>query len=239
MAKAKAAAASSKTKAKAVAWKTLKHAKGPATRVPAQVKALVGGKDAQERSTAFWALWDTLVGDAAWFETSAPAVALLLDSLDKAGDQRASGLLLVAEILGGDALRGWLAPPDAPAAADERAARDEAVRRKAALLAALEQGDDDARAAAAMAVAMLPELAADSVPALVARAADHAAGPLARAGALLALGRVDIGNPGAEAAIAAGRAEDAPDVVRGAAGMAWLRQDAKHAFAEARDEIAS
>ena len=184
-------------------------------------------------------MWDTLVGEAVWFETSAPAVALLLDSLDKAGDQRAAVLLLVAEILGGDALRGWLAPPDAPAAADERATRDEAVQRKAVLLAALEQGNDDARAAAAMALALLPELAADSVPALVPRAGDHAAGPVARAGALLALGRLGIGQASAEAAIAAARDRGAPAIVHGAAGMAWLRQDAKHAFAEARDQIAS
>ena len=225
----------SKTAAKPAAWKSLKHARGPATRVPAQVEQLVSGGPPSQGESPYWVLRDTLVGSGAWYDASAPAVALLLDSVAKAKDP-APLFMIAADILGGDQVRGWLAPPAAPADDNERAAHEAAIERKAILLGGLASSTGVVRGAAAMALAMIPGLAAESVPAL-AKAAAEDADAFGRAGALLALGRLGIGDATSAKVIDAARGAKTSSLVRGAAGMAWLRHDEKRPFDQAKEEL--
>lgn len=232
MAKAKTAG---NPAAKPPAWKSLKHAHGPATRVPKQIEQLVNPGGPSQGEDPYWVLWDTLVGKGVWFDASAPAVGLLLDSVAKAQDP-APLFSMAASILGGDQVRGWLAPCSVPTEEHERAAQDAAIQRKGVLLGGLAASSGVVRGAAAMALAMVPGLAAESVPAL-AKAAAEDADEIGRAGALLALGRLGVGDPAAAKAIDAARDPGAPPLARGAAGMAWLRQDAKRPFEAAREEL--
>jgi hypothetical protein len=143
--------------------------------------------------------------------------------------------MLVADILGGDQLRGWLAPPSAPTDGLEREAHEAAVEREAILLAGLRSPSGRVRSAAAMTVAMVPALKG-LVPALVDLAVGDA-DAVARAGALLALARLGGDDAAATAAIADARAAGASPLVRGAAAMAWLRQDATRSFDEVGEEL--
>jgi len=221
-------------KAKTVAWKNLKHAQGPATRVPAQVKQLFAD-DAMERHDAYWALWEGLVGHGAWFDASAPAVALLLDTAEKASDPTLL-FTLTGDILGGDQIRGWLAPADAKQDLLEKAAHDAALEKKKVLLDALGAASGVVRGAAAMALAMLPEMSAESVPVL-SRLAREDDDVIARSSAVLALGRLGDGDASVAALLAAMRKPGLPGFVRGAAVMGWLRQDGARPFEEARAEV--
>jgi len=221
-------------KAKAVAWKSLKHGQGLATRVPAQVKQLFAD-EAMDRHDAYWALWEGLVGHGAWFEASAPAVTLLLDVAEKVGDPTLL-FTLAGDILGGDQIRGWLAPLDARLEPLERAAHEAAVEKKRVLLGALGAASGLVRGAAAMALAMLPELSAESLPALTLVAAKDE-DVVARASAVLALGRLGEGSAVVAALLALMRAPAQPGFVRGAAGMSLLRQGAAPHFEDVRDEV--
>ena len=232
MAKAKTA---TKKTSKPPAWKSLKHAHGPATRVPQQIEQLLQPGAPSQGENPYWVLRDTLVGQGTWFDASAPAVGLLLDSVEKAQDP-APLFTLAADILGGDQVRGWLAPPAAPSDGHEQAAHEAAIERKHVLLGGLAAKTGHARGAAAMALAMVPGLAKESVPALLKAAADDA-DEIARAGALLALGRLAVGDAAAAKVIDAARATSAPPLVRGAAGMAWLRQDENGPFDQAQEEL--
>lgn len=238
MAKAKTAP---RTTAKPPAWKTLKHAHGPATRVPKQVEELLGGGAANAQGEdPYWVLWDTLVGrgtsgQGAWFDASGPAVGLLLDSVEKAGDPTPL-FTLAASILGGDQIRGWLAPPAPPTDEHEKAAHEAAIQRKGIVLGGLSATSGVVRGAAAMVLAMVPGLAAESLPALIKAAAEDD-DEIGRAGALLALGRLGIGDAAAAKVIEAARDPKTPPLSRGAAGMAWLRQDDRRPFEQAREEL--
>ena len=136
-------------------WKKLKHAEGPATRVPQQVAALTGEPEGPAIEAAH-TLASTLIGKGAWFSASGPAVALLLDTLPKAR-RKHWVLMIVADILGADHLRAWLAGSQGPAAPKEVAAA--ALERGDLLLGLLDSPSANERAAALLVLAMVPALA--------------------------------------------------------------------------------
>ncbi|MGE0431180.1 MAG: hypothetical protein AB7K09_04215 [Planctomycetota bacterium] len=232
---AKAKPAPARAKAGKPAWKTLRHARGAATNVPKLVAQLVNPGPPKQGESPYWLLRDALVGHNGWFQASAPAVSLLLDSAADAADPLPL-LTLAADILGGDQIRGWVSPAVEPTNEHALAAHAAAIERRDILLGALTAADGPVRGIAALTIAMVPGLAADSLPLLI-RAALDDSDEIARAGALLALGRLGAGNADAEAAIAASRRAGTPPFCRGAAGMAWLRQDAAHRFEQATDEL--
>ncbi len=162
-------------------------------------------------------------------------MGLLLDSVEKAGDPTPL-FTLAASILGGDQIRGWLAPPAPPTDEHEKAAHEAAIQRKGIVLGGLSATSGVVRGAAAMVLAMVPGLAAESLPALIKAAAEDA-DEIGRAGALLALGRLGIGDAAAAKVIEAARDPKTPPLSRGAAGMAWLRQDDNRPFEQAREEL--
>lgn len=221
--------------AKAIAWKSLKHRHGPATRVPTQIKQLLTAATPFERDEAYWELWEALVGCVEWVEASAPAVTLLLDSATKTSNPTRL-FVLVADIIGSDQLRGWLTTPDAVLTADEKAVHAAAVDKKNVLLEALAAKDGEIRGAAAMALAMLPELATESLPVLL-QLAKEDQDIIAKASAVLALGRLGAQHVGAASLIETAREPGHPGLVRGAAAMSWLRQGADRRFEHVRAEI--
>jgi hypothetical protein len=220
--------------AKTIGWKNLKHARGPATRVPTQIDELVAAGP-RDRERAYWGLQDPLVGRGKWFAASAPAVSLLLESVARAADPRLL-IVLVADIVGGDQLRGWLRAPAAPLTPAEKAVHEAAIEHKGVLLGALRHEAGGVRAAAAMALAMLPELTPESLPLLAVQATTDG-DEIGRSGALLALGRLGASDVQAGAAVASSRAAGTPPLVRGAAGLGWLRLDLARRFPEARMQI--
>ncbi|AUX22076.1 uncharacterized protein SOCEGT47_025770 [Sorangium cellulosum] len=218
---------------KAIVWKKLKHARGPATRVPAQVQQLLA-EDGEQRDDAFSALQDTLIEKGRWFEASAPAVALLLDTAPKASEPDLL-LVLAADALGADHMRAWLAPRDEALPAEAVTVHEAALARKQALLGWLEGGRPPARAAAAVVLATLPEIGGEALSLLRRRALDDPE-PVVRASALLALGRLSAGDDDAVRIIDAARGAEHP-LVRGAGTVAWLRFDAGRSFAEVAEGI--
>lgn len=200
-------------------WKKLSHAQGAAKAVPSQAKKLAG-RDAGAAETAFGDLCAALVRRGQWFDASAPTVALLLDALPRAKEKDLV-LVLLAEIAGADHARAWIAPSDDAIPEDVQAA---VVSRKQALFDALASKERDARAAALVALATLPALAAEALPLVRARAATDPE-EIVRASALIALGRLGAGDPESAALIDKARAPGSPPLVRGAAALAWLRQD--------------
>jgi hypothetical protein len=204
--------------------------------VPEQVEQLRAGRSWAERTTAYWTLWETLVARDAWFEASAPSVALLLDTAAAADDSLPLLLVLAADIIGGDQMRGWLSPPSAPLEPAEKAVHEAATDRKKGLFVALGAESAQTRGAAAMLLAMLPELAEESVPRLIDLARTDQ-DDVARASAVLALGRLGAGDADTEGRILAWRDPVEPGFVRGAAAVSWLRQSADRRFGEASAEL--
>lgn len=214
---------------KAVAWKSLKHAQGPATRVPEMVKSMCASESATERLASYYELRELLVAPNKWFTAAAAAVALLLDAAGKAKDARLP-LALVADILGADSLRAWLEPARAKIAPAAKPAHEKALERRDQLLGWLSSRDLGLRRAAPAVLAMLPGMT-ECLPSLRKLAAADG-DELVRASALLALARLDE----EESTIAA--ALDAPAaVVRGAASLSWLRRDDARHFKQARAGI--
>src|SRR6478609_312127 len=216
-----------------VDWSQLEHAHGPATRVPQRLKQLVG-KNAQTRVDAFDALRDMLVGQSSWFSASAPAVAWLLAAAPKAP---APELLftLVAEILGADHVRAWLARLDEPLSDAAQPSFDAALENQQAMLDSLDAKGGSTRAAAALALAIVPALADAALPKLIQQAqADK--DEMARASALLSLARFATGHPECARAIEAARGTESLRV-RGAAALAWLRMDNGHTLGEIEAEL--
>lgn len=212
---------------KTIDWKKLKHARGPATRVPAQVQQLLA-KGNERREDAFSTLQDMLIEKGRWFEASAPALALLLDTAPKAPEPDLL-LVLAADVLGADHLRSWLAPLDEALPAEAVKVHEAALERKEALFALLEGKEPAARAAATVVLTMLPELRGEALP-LLKRRATQDDEEVVRASALLALGRLGAGDAEVAQIVDAARGAEDP-LVRGAGAVAWLRLDAGRSFA--------
>lgn len=212
-------------------WKKIKHARGLAKSVPSMVKKFIG-RDPDVAESVFGSLYDSLVRRGQWFEASAPTVELLLEVLPKAL-QKDMVLVLLAEIVGADHVRAWLAPLDDGVPAD---VLDAVITRKRTIFDALASKDADVRAAAFVLLATLPPLAGEVLPAAKATAVSDE-DDVVRASALLALGRLGAGDPDVEMLVARARDPGAPPVVRGAAALAWLRLDARRAVEDVAPEI--
>lgn len=213
-------------------WRSLRHRLGPATRVPKQLRKLCD-EDYSEAREAFDVLYGTLLGTGEWFGATAPTVGALLEIVGQA--PRPEWLwFLVAEMLGADHVRGWLAPP-------EQGPPPEVVAEIATHLDVLEdasRADDSAvRACVQLVWAMLPEFSRQSLPLLqrAARADDDA---MVRASALLALGRIGIADPPSlELLQTIAHDGAALPLVRGAATLAAVRAVARSSLPDARAGI--
>jgi hypothetical protein len=201
-------------------WKSLKVAQGPANRVPALVKSLACAHRV-EAGVAFQGLRTALLKKGEWFSGTAPAVASLIEGMEAAPD-KVLFLVLIADVLGADHVRAWLASTKELAPAPVASA---AVERKAVLLRHAESTDPAVRGAAILALAMLPELSAEVVPRLVQLAtADADEG--VRASALIALGRLGEGDADARALVRERSEKEDSALTRGAATVARLRLEA-------------
>jgi hypothetical protein len=201
-------------------WKTLDVAQGPANRVPALVKSLASANRV-EAGVAFQGLRTALLKKGEWFSGTAPAVASLIEGMEAAPD-KVLFLVLIADVLGADHVRAWLASTKELAPAPVASA---AVERKAVLLRHAESTDAAVRGAAILALAMLPELSAEVVPRLVQLAtADADEG--VRASALIALGRLGEGDADARALVRERSEKEDSALTRGAATVARLRLEA-------------
>src|SRR5687767_599570 len=94
-----------------VDWKTLKTARGAATRVPVLVKSLATGKSDVDRGAAAHALREGLHADGAVAAATPPTISLLLDVL-RGGDGADFALQLIGEAVSAGHLR-YLANPQA------------------------------------------------------------------------------------------------------------------------------
>ena len=208
------------TPSSTIDWKALKTAKGSASRVPALVKALVGGTP-QDRSTAFWTLRPGLHVNGVLASSVPPTVALLLDvfATRKEGAHRAAWLIGEALAAGHDRL---LADAKASAGGPADEARAAVEARKDVLLSALGDPEERVRSAAAFALAWAPNLADASRPALRKQVGAEA-GEAAKLGELLAIGLLGHSRPTSEDArvIQEARGSKSP-VVRGAGALANL-----------------
>jgi hypothetical protein len=208
-----------KPKSKPVAWKSLKHAQGAATRVPTQIEQLSSDKPL-ERDDAYSLLRGALVGREEWFGASAPAVALLLDDALESAKEPHRVLLLVADIVGADHGRAWAADS---VAAGGAAVRTEVVERRKLVESRLGHESAAVRSAAAVLLALLPEVRREIVAELLRLAREDAAA-VVRATAILSLAAC-----GDDAVLKdARKAKEA--IVRGAAAVAALRLDPKSPF---------
>jgi hypothetical protein len=213
-------------------WRSLRHRLGPATRVPKQIRKLCDDDYADARE-AFDVLYGTLIGAGEWFTASAASVAALLEVVDRA--PRPEWLwFLIAEMLGGDHVRGWLASPD-------RGPPDEIVAVVAARLDVLRQAscaeEPAVRASVQLVWAMLPGFAEHSLP-ILRQAASADEDAMVRASALLALGRLGIADqPSLELLRASAQDRAAPPAIRGAATLAELRADPRSAMPDAADGL--
>ncbi len=214
-----------KPKSKSIAWKALKHAQGPATRVPAQVTQLAS-ETPLERNDAYSLLRGALVGKEQWFDASGPAAGLLLDSFQQAKEPHRT-LILVADIVGADHARAWAA---GTVSMDGAAVRAEVINRKAVVVAALQHESPAVRGAAAVLLALLPEIR-DEVVHLLEPIARHDLAPVVRAATLVSLAACGHGGVLEEGR----KSED--QVVRGAAAVAALRLDATRAFGAEREGL--
>ena len=91
-------------------WKQLKHAQGPATRVPAQLKKLIGTAEAREE--AFYQLREALVAPGEWFSASGPAAELLAKQAASGKPGQDLSLRLLGEMAAGD--HNWFVSVSAP-----------------------------------------------------------------------------------------------------------------------------
>jgi hypothetical protein len=163
-------------------WRELRHAVGPATRVPEQTKALASA-DLPVRDQATKALAETLVRDGETFPAAAAALELLepLVAAHAAGGHRAAWVL--GEVFAaGHLTRLSGQPPKASPERDAVSARASLAR--SALLSALGSEDAAWRSGAAFALSFVPGVDAESL----AGAARRESEPMARVSLLLALG---------------------------------------------------
>lgn len=197
-------------------WPRLSGRYGFATRIPKRLAELAS----PVRSTRYdaWAtVADVLVGEAAWFSASAPALGMLLDTVADAPEPDLP-LLIAGEVLGGGRVR-WLwgaERVDPPRDVSERALdhRDGLVQWLA---------DSRAGAGAAMLLAML--VPADPTLRPVLEACIFSSAPAAvRASAVLGLCRA--GAPAPPWLLALSGDAEQPPLVRGAAALARARLEA-------------
>lgn len=212
---------------KTIEWETLEHAQGPATRVPGTLKKL-SGKPEQARVDAFDVLRDSLVGNDHWFSASGPAAEALLTAVGKAPEPDLL-LVLAADVVGADHVRGWLESPGAPVNPEQRAVVETALAHVSTLTAQLKAKNPRARAGATVLMAMLPSLAGEWLPLLLDRI-ERDADEVVRASALLAVSRLGEGHPKALAVTEAALSSSSP-LLRGAATLAQLRLDPSREFA--------
>ena len=184
-----------------VDWKKLKHAQGPATRVPLQIQEL--SKAGHPSDAAAFQLTEALVVEGKWLATSAPAAELLVEQLTKKGAKPTpAALRLLGDLAAGDHL--WFIGPEAPAkrAKDKAGQATLGLARAAIPLAVkwLLDEEPERRAAAVFFLALVDDAASGAKIAELAR--DDAA-PEIRGGAALALGFYSReGHASAEAALA-------------------------------------
>ena len=144
-----------------VDWKKLKHAQGPATRVPALIKDL--DKPGHAGEAAALQLLEALVVEGRWLPTSAPAAELLVERLThKGAEPNPMALRLLADLGAGDHL--CFVRPDAPArrSKDKQAQATLAIARRVVPLVQswLTVRDAATRAAAVFFLALCDEEAA-------------------------------------------------------------------------------
>lgn len=218
---------------KTLEWETLEHAQGPATRIPGTLKKL-SGKQEQARVDAFDGLRDSLVGNGRWFSASAPAADTLLTALGKAPEPDLL-LVLAADIVGADHVKGWLESPDAHVSSEQRVVIDAALARVSTLTAQLKEKNARARAGATVLMAMLPSLAGEWLPLLMDRI-ERDEDEVVRASALLAVSRLGEGHKKVSAVTDATLSSTSP-LLRGAATLAQLRLDPSREFAASAEGI--
>ncbi len=218
-------------------WRKLKHARGLATKVP-EVVASFCAENELDRRAAFFALQHDLVRRDRWYTASAPAVSLLLEALpDTPADVRRNLLVLVADIVGGNHERAWLAPASEKPPPLAAKCQEAAAEASPVILKSLRSRDGDERGAAAVLLAMLPTLDTTSC-ALLRKTASKDKDDVARTCALLALARLDAREDSMESVI--DEASNArASLVRGAAGIARLRIDESLAVEAAASDIES
>jgi hypothetical protein len=183
-------------------WKHLKHAQGPATRVPAQVKKLAGAT-AESREEAFLQLREALVAPGQWFSASGPAAELLAKQAAGAKAGRDVTLRLLGEMAAGD--HNWFVSADAPKLRNAQELSADTLRAATAVIPAatwmLSHAEPESRAAAAFFLGLVPggddaamkigDLAQRDPSVEVRATATVALGLLSRAGAQGASARLD------------------------------------------------
>jgi len=218
------------------AWKNLQHALGAATRLPRWLTRL-RADDPHDRREALVMLRERLVGDGTWYSAAPRAVSTLLDELPAAPDP-ALPLLLTADIIGADHHRAWLGAPGEEQGGEAREVVEAALQSRACWLEGLADLEPGARAAACVLLAMLPRDPSEDIAGVLIERAQADEEGVVRASALIALGRVGQGEARVEAFVEGVRRDETqPALVRGAAGVAWLRRDAGRSFADAAGEI--
>ena len=207
-----------------VDWKKLKGVTGPATRMPAYIKALVA-EAAADREAAYRALNESLYTAGVVSEAAASAMPLLFDVVATGREGAFLAAWLIGDTLAADHLHALTAQTDAASGSPSwKKAREQAVLHKQTLLDALSSTDGDLRSAASFALAFLLEIRALSGEAL--RSAIRVeADPTAQASMVLSLAVLAWGQSSAEdsAVVATARARGAEDLVGGAGALAtWL-----------------
>ncbi len=157
-------------------WKQLKHAQGPATRVPAQLKKLIGTAEAREE--AFYQLREALVAPGEWFSASGPAAELLAKQAASGKPGQDLSLRLLGEMAAGD--HNWFVSVSAP------------ELRRAALLSA------ETLRVASLALPTAVSMLAHSEPALRAAAVFFLGLVPGGADSLTKLGELAQGDPSVE-----------------------------------------
>lgn len=217
---------------KEVDWKSLKHARGPATRLPNEMKGL-SSRSGETVAEAVDVVEDVLTGDRLWFSASAPAISLLAEVTRKA-THKSAVLFVMANALGADHVRAWFAPPDAGPPADVVAA---ALACQEYLVELAGDADAFTRASALVVLAMVPDLATGALQ-VFRRAATSDGSEAVRASALLALGRAGANDPPSKALLTSLEQDHAaPGVVRGAATLCSLRLNPTRSLSSARSGI--
>lgn len=181
-------------------WKDLRTVAGPANRVPEQVRGLSSG-DLPARDAAAKVLSETLVREGVTSPAAAPALDLLLavvEGLD-VGAHRAAWI--VGDIFAAGHLCS-LAGREPVSSSDRRAVLTRASSAKTALVAALSSEDASWRAAAAFALAFVPNVEPDPLRTAALREPQDDLDRGAQASAIFALGVLARSSVAARAALA-------------------------------------
>jgi hypothetical protein len=206
---------------KVIDWKKLRTSDGPATAIPKLLQGLAkGGTKQDSTANLHMELVSGLVGEGKWFTATAPSVAELLRLLPKAAEPNAL-LSLLAEMVGADHLRGWLSPITESCAPKVRSVLDE---NRQLILSQLLSKEPRVRSAGAMLVSVIGEWREETLPMVVSMALKDPA-PLARASALLAIGRLGQNEKALDLLDSTVKTQNTSDEVRGAATLALLRAE--------------